>query len=99
MQMDGTGNDKEDADNNNEGRVFAGGMLNAGAVAEREDVIAGGGRGQERAQFLVMPLPMLPQDEWEDCDREEENCKRSEQCGMRFDNGGVHDVASGLTAE
>jgi hypothetical protein len=43
--MDGAGNNKECADNNNEARVFAGGMLNAGAAVEGEDVIAACGRG------------------------------------------------------
>ncbi len=91
--MDGAGNNKECADNDDEARVFARSMLNTGGAVEREDVIAGGGRGQECTQFLVMPFPVLPQDEREDCDRKEENCERCEQCGMRFDNGGAHCVA------
>src|SRR5436189_5019118 len=97
--MDGAGNNKECADHNNEARVFGRGMLNAGDAVEGEDVIAGGGCRQERTQFLVIPLPMLSQNEREDCDREEKNCERSEQCGMRFDDGDVHGAASGLTAE
>src|SRR6266705_4251354 len=88
--MDGAGNDKECANHNNEARVFGRGMLNAGDAVEGEDVIAGGGRGQERTQLLVMPFPMLLQNEREDCDREEKNCERSEQCRMRFDNRGAH---------
>src|SRR5437870_743550 len=61
--MDGAGNDKECADNNDEARIFARGMLNAGEAVQGEDVIAGGGRRQERTQFLVMPFPMLLQNE------------------------------------
>jgi hypothetical protein len=38
---------------------------------------------------------MMPQNEREDCDGEEKNCEGSEQCGMRFNNGGGHCVASG----
>ena len=74
-------------------------MLNAGGAVEGEDIIAAGGRAQECTQFLVMPFPMLPQDQREDCDGEEKNCERSEQGGMRFNNGSAHRVASGLTAE
>src|SRR2546430_2499246 len=97
--MDCAGHDKKCADHYNEGRVFARGMLNAGGAVEGEDVIAAGGRGQERTQFLVMPFPMLPQNERKDCDGEQKNCERSEQRGMRFDHGGAHWVVSGLTAE
>ena len=99
MQMDGACNNKECADNDNEARVFTCGMMNAGRAVQREDVIAAGGRGQERTQFLVLPFPALPQNEREDCDGKKKNCERCEQCRMRFDNGGAHCVASGLTAE
>jgi hypothetical protein len=88
--MDCAGHDKECADHNNESRVFAGGMLHAGAAVEGEDIIAAGSRGQERTQFLVMPFPMLPQNERKDCNREEKNCEGSEQCGMRFDRRDGH---------
>src|SRR5205823_11901254 len=74
---------------------LAGGMLNAAAAVEGEDVIAACGRGQERAQFLVMPLPMLLQNEREDCDREEKNCERSEQRRGWFKNGAHNDVNCG----
>src|SRR6266700_2792222 len=97
--MECAGNNKECADHNNEARVFGRGMLNAGGAVEGEDVIAGGGRGQKRTQLLIMPFPMPLQNEREDCDREEKNCERSEQCGMRFDDGDVHGAASALTAE
>ncbi len=80
--------------NGYESRGFAGGMLNAGGAVESEDIIAAGSRGQERTQFLVMPFPMLPQNERKDCNGEEKNCEGSEQCGMRFDYGGVHCVVS-----
>ena len=46
--MDCAGHDKECADDNNEGRVFARGMLHAGGAVEDENVIAARGRGQER---------------------------------------------------
>src|SRR5438046_10680612 len=88
--MDGAGHNKECADNNNEARVFARGMLNAGGTVEAEDVIAARGPGQECTQFLVMPFPMLPQNQRENCDGEEKNGERREQCGMRFDHGGAH---------
>src|SRR5207237_3756331 len=61
--MDGPGHDRECADNDNETYIFAGGMLNPSRTVEGEEVIAAGGRGQERTQFLVMPFPMLLQDE------------------------------------
>jgi hypothetical protein len=48
VQMDCAGNDKECADHNDESRVFAGGMLNAGGTVEGEDLIAARCRGQER---------------------------------------------------
>jgi len=70
--MDCAGHDKECADHNNEGRVFASSMLHAGGAVEGEDIIAACGRGQERTQFLVMPFPMLPQNERKDCNRKEE---------------------------
>jgi hypothetical protein len=83
--MDCAGHDKECADHNNEGRIFAHGMPRQGGTVEHEEVIAAWGRGQERTQFWVMPFPMLPQNERKDCNREEKNCEGSEQCGMRFD--------------
>ena len=94
--MDCAGHDKECADHNNESRVFAGGMLNAGGAVESEDIIAAGSHGQERTQFLVMPFPMLPQNERKDCNREEKNCERSEQCGMRFDRRDGHIKATAI---
>jgi hypothetical protein len=97
--MDPAGYDKKCADDNNEARVFTRGMLDAGGAVESEDIIAAGYRGQSGAKFSVMLLPMLLQNEREDCDREEKNRERAEQCRMRFDNGDVHGVASGLTAE
>src|SRR5438128_2489892 len=88
--MDGPGHDKECPDHDNKAHVFARGMLNAGGAVDGEDVIAASGCGQERTQCLVMPLPMLPQNERKDCDQEEMNCEWSEQCMMRFDNRGAH---------
>ena len=88
--MDGACNNKECADNDNEARVFTCGMMNAGRAVQREDVIAAGGRGQERTQFLVMPFPMLLQDERKNCNSDEQNRERREERRRRLHDCGGH---------
>src|SRR5436305_710671 len=86
--MDGPGHDKECADNDNETYIFAGGMLNPSRTVEGEEVIAAGGRGQERTQFLVMPFPMLLQDERKNCNSDEQNRERREERRRRLHDRG-----------
>src|SRR5437763_6608629 len=88
--MDGPGHDKECADNDNETYIFAGGMLNPSRTVEGEEVIAAGGRGQERTQFLVMPFPMLLQDERKNCNSDEQNRERREERRRRLHDCGGH---------
>ena len=88
--MDGPGHDKECADNDNETYIFAGGMLNPSRTVKGEEVIAAGGRGQERTQFLVMPFPMLLQDERENCNSDEQNRERREERRRRLHDCGGH---------
>jgi len=88
--MDGPGHDKKCADNDNETYIFAGGMLNPSRTVEGEEVIAAGGRGQERTQFLVMPFPMLLQDERKNCNSDEQNRERREERRRRLHDCGGH---------
>jgi len=69
---------------------FAGGMLNPSRTVEGEEVIAAGGRGQERTQFLVMPFPMLLQDERKNCNSDEQNRERREERRRRLHDCGGH---------
>src|SRR5947207_13851753 len=67
--MDGPGHDKECADNDNETYIFAGGMLNPSRTVKGEEVIAAGGRRQERPKGYGSRLSCIGKNITENCVR------------------------------
>src|SRR5438105_5542395 len=90
VQMNPARDDEECADNDDETGELSHRMDDAVTRLQSHHVIAAGDCSQTGTQFCVVMFPMVLEDDGKNCDRHQQNSKRREERGMRFDRRNGH---------
>src|SRR5438270_10275321 len=90
VQMNSAGDDEECAHNNDETGKLSHGMEDAVTRVQSQNVIAAGDCSETGTELRIVTFPMALQDEGKDCNRRQQNSKRRQERGMRFDRRNGH---------
>jgi len=99
VQMNSARDDEECANNNDETPKLGHCMDDPITRVQSQNVIAAGDYSETGTEFRIMTFPMVFEDQRKNCNRRQQNSKRREERGMRFNRRNGHTTVTAIAIQ